>query len=114
MGEVVVEQDPGLDSVVQRVTSRISPLSIRLFGSRAVGRARPESDYDIMIIVPDDYPSGHANTLEAWQLVGDLDVPVDATMVRASVFEARSREVGTLSYEVARRGKVIYERPGGA
>ena len=110
MGEAGVENDPELADLVAKVVERANPVQVWLFGSRADGRARLESDYDVMIVVDDDYPSGRANTLEAWGMVSDLPIPVDATMVRAGIFHERRKEVGSLSYQVARQGKLIYER----
>lgn len=105
--------DSAIDSIVAKVVERADPVAIWLFGSRAEGKAREESDYDVMIVVDDSYPSGRANTLEAWSIVGDLPIPVDATMVRAGIFEKRREEVGSLSYQVARKGKLVYERAAG-
>ncbi|MEZ4323086.1 MAG: nucleotidyltransferase domain-containing protein [Myxococcota bacterium] len=53
------EQDPELARLLEHVVAAMEPLEVWLFGSRAEGRARPDSDYDLLVVVPDD-------ALEAW------------------------------------------------
>ncbi len=48
--------DPVLTEVVRRLVEAYRPERIYLFGSVARGEAGPDSDYDIMVIVPDDAP----------------------------------------------------------
>jgi len=50
--------DPALPEVVRRLVEVYHPLRIYLFGSAARGDASPDSDYDIMVVVPDDAPRG--------------------------------------------------------
>jgi len=50
--------DPVLSEVVRRLSEVYHPLRIYLFGSAARGDAGPDSDYDIMVVVPDDAPRG--------------------------------------------------------
>jgi hypothetical protein len=47
-------RDPRLDEVLRRLVDAYRPETIYLFGSYARGDAGPDSDYDIMVIVPDD------------------------------------------------------------
>ena len=49
--------DPVLPDVVRRLVEVYHPLRIYLFGSAARGDAGPDSDYDIMVVVPDDTPA---------------------------------------------------------
>ena len=46
--------DPVLAEIVRRLAEAYKPLSIYLFGSKARGDAEPDSDYDLMVIVPND------------------------------------------------------------
>jgi predicted nucleotidyltransferase len=48
--------DPVLSEVVRRLVEAYRPEYIYLFGSVARGDAGPDSDYDIMVVVPDDAP----------------------------------------------------------
>ncbi|MCK7520992.1 MAG: nucleotidyltransferase domain-containing protein [Ignavibacteriales bacterium] len=42
--------DKKLEEIINRILKVIIPDKIILFGSRAKGNSRPESDYDILII----------------------------------------------------------------
>ena len=46
--------DAALSEVVRRLVEAYRPERIYLFGSVARGDAGPDSDYDIMVVVPDD------------------------------------------------------------
>jgi hypothetical protein len=48
--------DPVLPEVVRRLVEVYNPLRIYLFGSAARGDAGPDSDYDLMVILPDEAP----------------------------------------------------------
>ncbi len=102
--------DPVLDRLVRQIVDRIDPVAIHLFGSRATGAAHGESDYDLLVVVDDDFPEGQANLSTARSLIRDSGVPVDIVMVREGRFVQRSEEIGTLSHEVRHRGVVLHER----
>ena len=46
--------DPALAEMVRRLVEVYHPERIYLFGSAARGDAGPDSDYDVMVVVPDD------------------------------------------------------------
>lgn len=48
--------DPVLAEVVRHLVDVYRPLRIYLFGSAARGDAGPDSDYDFMVVVPDEAP----------------------------------------------------------
>src|SRR6266545_3077422 len=48
------EADPAITRLLSIIVDELRPLQVWLFGSRAEGRARPDSDYDILVVLPDD------------------------------------------------------------
>lgn len=52
----LLHDDPTLREIVRRLADAYHPLQIYLFGSKARGPAGPDSDYDILVVVPDDAP----------------------------------------------------------
>jgi len=59
----ILKQDATLAEIVRRLVEAYQPAKVYLFGSKARGDAGPDSDYDIMVVVPSsDKPptSGHA------------------------------------------------------
>ncbi|MEA3309916.1 MAG: nucleotidyltransferase domain-containing protein [Chloroflexota bacterium] len=49
-------QNEVLEEIVQRILATGTPQKIVLFGSRARGEARPDSDYDLLLIEISDQP----------------------------------------------------------
>ena len=48
--------DASLQEMIRRILAAGNPQKIILFGSRARGDARPDSDYDLLLIEPSDLP----------------------------------------------------------
>lgn len=48
--------DQFLAEIVDRIIAAYQPERIYLFGSKARGDAGPDSDYDLLVVVPDDAP----------------------------------------------------------
>jgi predicted nucleotidyltransferase len=47
--------DPRISAIASGISAAIPEAQIRLFGSRAKGTARPNSDVDLLITVPDHW-----------------------------------------------------------
>ncbi|MGH6898144.1 MAG: nucleotidyltransferase domain-containing protein [Geminicoccaceae bacterium] len=99
-----------LDRIVKQIVAKADPMAIYLFGSRARGDARDDSDYDLMIVVPDDFPASKRNSATAYALVEGRRIPIDVAIVSEARFRERSEKVGTLSFEVGQDGVRLYER----
>ncbi|MGH9328449.1 MAG: nucleotidyltransferase domain-containing protein [Terriglobia bacterium] len=59
-----------LDEIVRRILAVGSPLKIVLFGSRARGESRPDSDLDLLIIQESDLPRYKRSSCYLRALVG--------------------------------------------
>jgi predicted nucleotidyltransferase len=58
---------PELSELPCRLVAAYDPERVYLFGSVARGEAGPDSDYDLMIIVPDDAPTKRRRSRLAYQ-----------------------------------------------
>ena len=96
--------------LVERIVARLNPDEIWLFGSRTEGRARPDSDYDLLAVLPDDAPESALDLLNAWELTCGLGIPADLVPYTRSDFEEEKDDVGTLARAAYQRGRRIYER----
>ncbi len=105
-----IDHPEEFDRIVRRVVEAVDPVAIYLFGSRARGDAREDSDYDLLVVVPDDFPAERTRPSDAFALVEGRRIPIDIALVRRSRFAERSRKVGTLSFEVSQDGIAVYER----
>lgn len=86
----------------------VSPKRIILFGSHARGDARPDSDYDLLIIVETDRPTWEVG-VGAWVAMMDLPVPMDLIVLTPQQLERRTAWSSSVTAEAVRSGKVIYE-----
>ncbi|MGH2708538.1 MAG: nucleotidyltransferase domain-containing protein, partial [Actinomycetota bacterium] len=86
-------------------------LQIILFGSVARGDDGPESDIDILVVLPTvDRATRH-------ELMGDLRaaitavVPIDVLVTDPREIERRRDVIGSMLYWPLREGRIVHERP---
>lgn len=97
--------------ILDRVIERWKPLQIWLFGSRARGEAGPDSDWDLLAIVPDcPEPADFDDPMTVWRVKRQPDVPSDLVVYRRSDFEEDRTVPNTLAYATALDGILVYER----
>ena len=100
-----------IEPVIARVVDRWHPLAIWLFGSRARGDAEPDSDWDLLVIVPDcPTPADFDDPLTVWRVKRQPGVSSDLVVYRASEFEEDKVVPNTLAYSTSLDGVLLYER----
>jgi uncharacterized protein len=77
-------EDPAVKEIVSRLVALYKPERIYLFGSAARGDAGVDSDYDLMVVVPDDTPRELRHTREIFRLLMDIDAPIDVPVKTSS------------------------------
>ena len=100
--------DPVLAEVVRRLVSAYRPERIYLFGSVARGDAGPDSDYDIMVVVPDDAWLERQDCRTGYQALSGLGIAKDIVVWTRSEFEKRLHLKASLPSTVRREGKLLY------
>jgi predicted nucleotidyltransferase len=96
--------------LLSRIIEAMRPEQIWLFGSRARGGARPMSDWDLLVVLPDNATDDELDLMRAWQTVRDLRIPADVIPVRRGEFEEARHHAGTLVRTVVGEGRRIYAR----
>lgn len=106
-GEFSCEKE-ALDALVSRLVGALDPQAIWLFGSRARGDARPDSDFDLLVVAKpcgmfgsDDYDLVDAPLRQTG--IGTDVVPCDL-----KVFEASMGLETSFVAQVVRSGRLIY------
>ena len=102
--------DLDLERLLRRVVEVMQPLEVWLFGSRAEGRERPDSDYDLLVVLPDDVPVSAFDPVRAWRVGRDVRVAADIVPCTRSEFDAERDEIDTLARAATQRGRKIFER----
>ena len=89
---------------VARLKPGLAPVELWLFGSRARGDARPDSDWDILVVVPDSAPPAVTEPMLAWELARTAEVPVTLLVTRRSDLAAIWNLPNTIGWDLAREG----------
>src|SRR5450432_1768549 len=71
------------DKLLQRIIVALQPEQIWLFGSRARGDATPLSDWDLLVVLPNDSSEDLFDPLLSWRLRKDSGVRADVVPCRA-------------------------------
>lgn len=103
------ESESALREVVDRIAQRFHPEKIILFGSRARGQARPDSDADLLIIMRVD-GSKRQQAVQIDLALERIPIPIDLVVVTPEEVEKYREVAGTIIREAVREGKVLYER----
>ena len=95
--------------MTNRIIRRFNPERIILFGSHARGEADPDSDVDLLVVMPVE-GSKREQQLEVRMALPNLGIPVDVIVTRPEDFAWRKDVVGTIEWPAAHEGKVLYVR----
>ncbi len=96
-----------IEEVIRRVVEAVSPLQIILFGSAARGEDRPESDIDVMVVVPDG--SHRLDTAQTiYRNLRGLNVAVDVVVATQSDLTDYKDSPGLIYREALRNGRLLH------
>lgn len=95
--------------MVRRIVERFNPLKIILFGSYARGNAGPDSDVDLLIVMP-VRGSKRKKAVEIGVALHDFKVAKDVIVVTPQEFEWRKDVIGTIEWPAVREGQVLYAK----
>lgn len=95
---------PEVKELVRLCKSEMQAAEVWLFGSRARGDHRPDSDYDLLAVVPDDAPEGVDTPMAAFELRRRSKAHADLLTGRMSDVVGARDVPNTLSYIVAQEG----------
>ncbi len=98
-----------LAEIVQRLVVAVDPDRIILFGSRARGDYRPDSDVDLLLIKPSAEPP-HRRVMPAYQAMAGLLVPTEILWRTPEEVEEWSQARNHFIARALREGRVLYER----
>ena len=85
----ILENDPVLAEIGRRLLKAYEPQRIYLFGSKARGDAGPDSDYDLMVVVPDDASPERRRSRLAYQVLRGTGRAADVLVWTRTSFDSR-------------------------
>jgi predicted nucleotidyltransferase len=96
-----------IDELVQRIVGVVHPLRIILFGSAARGDMRPDSDIDVLIVMPENVHRRRTAQDVHERLFG-FPMPVDVLVATPEDLRKHKDNIGLVYHRVLREGKEIY------
>jgi predicted nucleotidyltransferase len=108
MSQIIVDETV-LNEIVQRLVDAVDPDRIILFGSRARGDARADSDVDLLIIKDSAEPA-YRRTLPAYRALAGITVPTDIIWRTAAEVEDWSAVRNYVTTRALNEGRVLYEK----
>ncbi len=95
--------------IVYRIVRKFDPDRIILFGSHARNQAGPDSDVDLLIVMPVS-GSKRRKAVEIGVALHDFRISKDLIVVTPEEFEWRKDTLGTIERPAWREGKILYAR----
>jgi predicted nucleotidyltransferase len=85
-------------TLLARIEEIWHPEEVWLFGSRARGEQRIDSDWDLLVVVPDAATDDMVDPHNAWRRIRDLHLPVDLIPMRRSEFDEDALHLGSVTH----------------
>jgi len=108
-GPFASEED-ALTAVVGRLVEGLDPEAIYLFGSRASGTARPDSDFDLLVVTRTEDGDAAFDYDRAYAPLLGLGVGCDVVPCPKHEFDAEKERPTSLCHMAHHRGRKLYER----
>ena len=106
--------DDLLERMVQAIVAEVDPEQVILFGSRARGDARADSDVDLVVVVAEPFGKTRSRYQEAvrlYKVLAGSGVPKDILVYSRDDVEYWRDSLNHVLARALREGRVLYERP---
>jgi predicted nucleotidyltransferase len=103
------EKDQVLEEIVARIKEVAQPERIILFGSRAQGTARPESDFDLLVIKESDEPR-YRRAAPLYTALAEVPVEIEVIVYTPDEVSEWDSVREAFVTTAVREGKILYER----
>ncbi len=89
MSQIDLATDPMLPKIIASLKKELQPTRLFLYGSRANGNARPDSDYDFVAVVPEFDSKNRYDVMSkiSSKLWKDLDLEVQVWIYSQADFD---------------------------
>lgn len=105
---VRADPDPVLVEILHRLVEAYGPEAVYLFGSHARGDAGPDSDYDLLLVVPESARPEQQRSQLAYQVLWGTGAAADVLVWTRDEFVHRLHLRASLPSTVLAEGKLLY------
>ena len=91
-----LNSDPYFKVIVSRLKAEFHPKKLFLFGSRAYGKAREDSDYDFVLVADKTERGRIENLIRASEICRDIPISIDVFVYPETEFLAWKDEFNSL------------------
>lgn len=107
VGATVTTAD--IEQITRLIVREFDPVKVILFGSRARGDARPDSDVDLLVVL-DEGADKHAGAVALQRCVAGFHAPKDIIVTTPGEIRRRGHIAGTVLRPALREGVTLYRR----
>ena len=108
MTDAPTNHDPALAEIVRRLIDAFQPERVYLFGSMARGDADADSDYDLMLVVPNDASPERRDSDLAYRVLRGTGIAADVLVWTQHQFDRRTHVVASLPATILREGRLLH------
>lgn len=108
-----VVTDEVIAEMVERIVQEVQPEQIYLFGSRARGEAREDSDVDLLVVEREDFGPQRSRLREIQRISRALysfRIPTDILLYSADEYLEWKGSINHIIGHCEREGRLLYER----
>jgi predicted nucleotidyltransferase len=98
-----------IPAMVKRIVDEFDPEKVILFGSHARGDGTPDSDVDLLVVMP-IRGSKRETRIAIGVSLSDFGVPLDIVVSTPQELKERRRIPGTIERPAMLEGRILYER----
>ena len=102
-----VATEPLIREIAERIVAQVHPLRIILFGSAARNEQGPDSDVDLLVVMPAGTPK-RQTARNLYRRIRGLRVPVDILVTTETDLERQKDNPGLIYRTILQEGRVLY------
>jgi predicted nucleotidyltransferase len=108
LSHLTAEEMDSLACIVERLVGAYQPERVYLFGSKARGDAGPDSDFDLLVVVPDEAPADRKRSRLTYEALRGTGTAADVLVWTRGAFDSRLHLAASLPATVVREGRLLH------
>ena len=96
-----------INKLVQDIVDLVNPIRIVIFGSAARGKTNPESDIDLLVIMPEGTHRRHTAQL-IYSKISGIGIPFDIVVATTQDLKKYKDNIGLIYNAILKEGREIY------